>query len=133
MALLLATAMLFAGGVAAQAVPGKCDLGYSCLWMERTYEGTSYGTERSKTKVADWLYKLGNSAGANGRACDHTRYYESWSYTTGNPSGKYFTLYSEHRIGSNYRDPNLSNGAGFDGTGINWANRVGAVAHMKCS
>lgn len=40
---------------------------------------------------------------------------------------------SEHRIRSNYRDPNLSNGGGFDGTGMNWANRAGTVAHMKCS
>lgn len=132
-ATMLAIAVLISGGVAAQAGAGKCDLSYSCLWLDRSYDGKSYGTARTKTQVtAAALRKEASSAGANGQTCAGTRFYEGWNLINGNPKGKYFTLFSETLLKKNYRDPNLSNGAGTDGVGINWEDRVDAIQHIDC-
>lgn len=121
-------------GVSSAAIAGteNCSAGYSCLWSGTSYDGSVYGTARNATEVADWLREDGESASANGASCKSTRFYDKWSWVSGAPAGSYFTLDSKTLVGSNYRDPNLANGVGYDGAGINWANKVGAVKHVAC-
>ncbi|AWE43217.1 hypothetical protein DDD63_11210 [Actinobaculum sp. 313] len=124
----LATLMLLSGlslaAPAAQAAPG-CASGWACVWQSYSYTGqwaaaksdgplsvTSDKNGVAKTKSA--------SAWANGRLCKHSYFQDG--------KGKSFRLDSEQLVRTNYRDPNLSNGAG-KGTyaGENWNDRVRSV------
>jgi len=124
----LATLMLLSGlslaAPAAQAAPG-CTLGWACVWRDANYGGPWAAApadgflSKASDKGGTAKYQS-NSAWANGNACHRT------SFRTGSRNGdKFFILDSETRVGSNYRDPNLANGAGRgDYSGENWKNRV---------
>lgn len=124
----LATLMLLSGlslaAPAAQADSG-CASGWACVWNRYSYTGAWAANDRdgalritsdkagvAKTKSA--------SAWANGKNCYQTYFYDS--------AGQYFILDSEQVRGYNYRDPNLSNGAGTGRyAGQNWNDRVRRV------
>lgn len=65
-----------------------------------------------------------SSAAANGNLCYRTRFYDY----AGGASGSYFELYSQTMVNSNYRDPNLRNGAGIGmHRDQNWNDRVSYI------
>ncbi|SPT75924.1 Uncharacterised protein [Arcanobacterium haemolyticum] len=67
----------------------------------------------------------GKSAAANGATCRKTRFYD---YTWGN-SGSILILHSKRC--NEYRDPDLSNGAGVgDYAHENWENRVSRITYV---
>lgn len=77
--------------------------------------------------VHESINNQGKSAAANGATCKKTRFYD---YTWGN-SGSFFILHSESIVGTNYRDPDLSNGAGVgDYAHENWENRVSRITYV---
>lgn len=94
----------------------SCALGWACIWKNSNYGGTWDANQY------DGIVSMttSNSAWANGNSCYRT------SFRTGpfdyNP---YFILDSQTKIKTNYRDPNLTNGAG---TGPyksqNWKDRI---------
>jgi len=123
----LAAILCFGGmgiiGPAAQAGTGACTLGYACLWQNNDYNGTDYGKLYNGSVVSTMDNKA-SSAASNGKTCSKTRFYDS-----SNGTGKYFELSSQYLVGSNYRDPNLSNGAGVGPySGENWSDRVSYIA-----
>ncbi len=130
--LLLAGLSVTGAGVA-QASDGLCASGYACGYDGYSYGDPYYGTSYTER---NWnLASFGNVAGsvsANGASCKYTRYYKSWNYITNHVYGDYFTMYSRQLMGYNYRDPNLTNGAGYDGTG-NWDNTIEGTLFTGCS
>lgn len=118
--------MAFSGS--AQAA-GDCDLGYACGYENASYGGASYGTARTTTPWTS-LINRASSASANGASCENANYYDTYSSLTGNISGFAFTLNSRSLMAANYRDPNLSNGAG--GSGSNWNDRIEATTFTGC-
>lgn len=116
------TPLTVSTGIGPQASYPGCDLGWACVWGGSDYSGgwaaanypgpfTAWSTATAKTTH--------NSAGANGNLCDYARYY-NWD------SSKFFDLQSAHASGGlQSRDPNLANGAGFNGNASeNWQNKV---------
>ena len=107
----------------ASAGTGACQLGYACIWEHNDYEGLSYG-KRYNGPVVSSINNMASSATANGNLCHRTRYYDY----AGGPSGSYFELYSQTMVNSNYRDPNLRNGAGIGAyRDQNWNDRVSYI------
>ncbi|GIG19695.1 hypothetical protein Cch01nite_04190 [Cellulomonas chitinilytica] len=95
----------------AQAYDGLCDSGYMCLYTDAGYGGTLRGFSNSKLSFAGgaWLNDKTSSASANGGSC-HRSYYinrDDWVLNDG-----YFYLNSRQLDNMNYRDPDLTNGAG---------------------
>lgn len=128
---LIATGFVLAWSAPAQAGTENCSTGWSCVWEHKVYEG-KVGAVTLNKNVVPYVSNMGSSAAANGQTCRSTRFYETWSVWNQNVSGSYFTLDSKVLVGSNYRDPNLSNGAGYDGVGQNWEDRVSGIWHVKC-
>lgn len=94
----------------------SCALGWGCLW-----QGSNYSGKWAANQYDGFVNTtVSNSAWANGNSCHRT------SFRTGSGStNHFFILDSQTRIGSNYRDPNLSNGAGRGQySGENWKDRV---------
>lgn len=100
-------------GVAAPSYAGTedCMKGWACIWEDRSYEGSSYGTSWT-VKYFDKLRNKASSAAANGASCSATTFYTDWNIFSGGVKGHSFTLNSKTLIGHGFRDPNLSNGAG---------------------
>ncbi|MGV9182753.1 peptidase inhibitor family I36 protein [Arcanobacterium canis] len=112
--------------VPASAGTGECKLGYACLWENRSFDGRSYGKNRDGA-VTPSMNNRASSAAANGNVCYATRFYDY-----ANPvGGGFFILWSETKKGKNYKDPNLSNGAGWDVYGNlvkdNWEDRISYI------
>ncbi|WP_338022167.1 peptidase inhibitor family I36 protein [Arcanobacterium pluranimalium] len=118
----------------ASAGTGNCKAGASCLWTQNDYNGGFAYNEDHSSPVYSGINNRANSVVANGASCPVTAFYD---YRDGN-SGSYFMLYSRTRIGSNYQDPNLSNGAGVgpeeypEWASENWSNRISRVTYMHC-
>lgn len=94
----------------------SCALGWGCIWKNNNYGGT--WDARQYNGVVSMT--TSNSAWANGNSCHRT------SFRTGPfDNNPYFILDSQTRIGTNYRDPNLANGAGTGPyNGQNWKDRI---------
>jgi len=73
-----------------------------------------------------------DSVSVNGAQCKYTVFYRTWHIWDSRPIGKAFTLYSRQLMGMNYRDPNLSNGAGFDSNGSDVRNDIEATEFTGC-
>ncbi|WP_250442643.1 peptidase inhibitor family I36 protein [Actinotalea sp. C106] len=121
-------------GSPASAAVAPCPSGYACGWDSTSYSGTYFASALNKT---NWGRQgFGNraeSAAANGASCQFTRFYKSWNIVTNDVYGDYFTLYSRQLLGSNYQDPNLSNGAGYDSAGEgSYANTLEAHWFTGC-
>lgn len=129
-------ALATVGGVAQSASAATAPSGYACgydLNQGWSAGGDYYCTQKN---MSNWwgtgMNNRSSSAAANGASCKYTRYYKSWDFTTDSVYGSYFTLYSEQLMGSNYRDPDLSNGAGFDGAGQNFNNTIEGTWFTGC-
>ncbi|WP_448062439.1 peptidase inhibitor family I36 protein [Cellulomonas hominis] len=124
--------LLLGLGVApAQAGTGLCDSGYACVYQDLSYDGGLYGSAQNTTSFwgnLKWNDKA-TSASVNGAGCRSTRFHE---HADSRPYGAYFTLNSRQLVGSNYRDPDLRNGAGYDGTGVNWNDRISGFQFVDC-
>ena len=133
---MLASLLMGTGVTAAQAGTGYCALGSACAWKDASYEGGLHRTEINISLYWDvWFNDVTTSVAANGRSCNYTRFYaDTYLTVRGNDagSGNWFTLYSKTRMGQNYQDPNLTNGAGFDGTGTDWNDKVSAITFTGC-
>lgn len=105
----------------------ECSSGYACIWEHDSYSG-QYHFRSVTSGDYTTLSNAASSAGANGTECARTRFYD----LAGHTSGDYFTLYSATQVGTNYQDPNLTNGVGFDGAGENWDNRVSSHLFVGC-
>ncbi|MFI9486977.1 hypothetical protein ACIG47_11355 [Promicromonospora sp. NPDC052451] len=123
--LMIGAAFGFTFGAMGVASAAECGSGYTCIWQNNDYGG-DYNA-RSINSGDFSLNNAASSAGANGATCRTSRFYDG----TGQ-SGSYFTLSSAQLVGSNYQDPNLSNGVGNDGAGINWDNRVSSYQFLNC-
>jgi hypothetical protein len=119
------TAVGLTTGLAGVANAAECGAGYTCIWQNNDYAG-SYNW-RSYTSGNFSLSNAASSAGANGQSCTWSRFYDGVGQ-----SGGWFTLYSATRVGSNYQDPYLANGVGYDGAGVNWDNRVSSYLFLNC-
>lgn len=105
-AAILSTLAISGAAISAQAA--TCQSGYACFFADLSYTGTRW------TKAANSGNLRGSAANnqatsiaANGGQCYATRFYDS-----GDLGGSYLILWSEQIKGSNYRDPDLRNGAG---------------------
>jgi hypothetical protein len=105
--------------------------GYMCGYDGQTYAGSNYCLANDTVHWTAFANKA-SSAAANGANCEYSRYWSGWNIITGEPEHDYFTLYSEQMTHRNYRDPNLSNGAGFDGAGTNFNNTIEASQFLMC-
>ncbi len=115
----------------ASAGTENCSRGYACGWDSLTYEGTSFGSTYTEGWWSPFLNRA-SSVAANGTTCKSTRFYKSWNHMTGHVYGDYFTLHSKTLVGSNFRDPDLRNGAG-DRTGeTGWDNTIEATKFVLC-
>lgn len=118
---------------AAQAGDGLCASGYACGYDSISYDGAAMGTQKGSSNWANNGFSdRADSASTNGAACKYTDFYDTWGLLDSVPSGMLFTLYSRQKVGSNYRDPNLSNGAGFNSAGTDIRNRIGASVFWGC-
>ncbi len=135
---LILTGVLGAGMIVplasvATAGDGLCDSGFACGYDSTSYNGAMFGTAQN---LSDWKNQgFGNradSVSANGAQCRYTVYYRTWHWWDSRPIGKAFTLYSRQLEGRNYRDPNLSNGAGYDSDGSDVRNDIEATEFTGC-
>ncbi|TBW20871.1 hypothetical protein EZJ44_08055 [Arcanobacterium bovis] len=125
---LAATSLVVAAPIAS-AGTGACPLGASCVWIHYNYDGIAGENYSHSSPVHASRDNNTKSAAANGKSCYATHFYD---YRWGN-SGSYFTLYSKYMKGSNYQDPNLSNGAGVGPyANENWADRISRVTYDGC-
>ncbi len=101
---------LVAPTVPAVAGTEDCMKGYACQWTGLNYDGSGYGSAR---EYGLWSPRnVARSVAANGGECKETWFYKSWNFSTGYPYGDYFRLNSKSLTGTNFRDPDLRNGAG---------------------
>lgn len=127
---ILAATGTFVIAAPAQAAPkGYCDLGFSCVYRNEAYGGSSYGTAQARYFLkSSGMSNVASSVSANGKNCKQTHYYDA----TDKPAKMIFN--SRYRVGSAFRDPVLSNGGGL---GIyskqNWDNRISLIIHTSCS
>lgn len=118
---------------AAQAGTGLCNSGFACGYDKTNYDGDMYGTAKNSY---DWklvgFANRADSVSVNGASCKYTDFYDTWHWWDTAPIGKLFTLYSRQLMGSNYRDPNLANGAGYNSSGKDIRNRIDATVFWGC-
>ncbi len=118
-----ATILAVAGLGITSSAAASCTLGDACTWTSSSYTGTqsSYGYDQWTTT------NYSNSVWARGYLCEKT------SFRTGNSSSdSYFTLYSHYHYGKNYRDANLSDGAGFGPyNSQNWKDKIRYVRFFE--
>ncbi len=127
----IAVGTLGVGASVASAADSNCPLGAACAFDGYAYSGPTVVTAYNNTNLWGTSYNDdASSAAANGRNCKYSRFYADTTYSSGG-SGPYFTLYSKYKLGYNYQDPDLSNGAGYNGSG-NWDNRVSAIEFAGC-
>ncbi|WP_346727644.1 peptidase inhibitor family I36 protein [Mobiluncus mulieris] len=113
-------------GISVRQATG-CPRGYACLWQYKDYRGYPWNTSSHRATVGGNLNNNSNSAAANGR-CKKTYFYDNDDLT-----GHYFYLASQHRVGGNYQDPFLRNGAGKGPFAHeNWENRIGSIKFDDC-
>ncbi|MBI9115721.1 peptidase inhibitor family I36 protein [Sanguibacter suaedae] len=129
-ALLASGLVAMTGTTSASAATGDCASGYACVWEHPQFGGRYFGTAKSKAALTS-LINVASSAAANGASCRYTRFYDDRTLNN-EPSGSYFTLYSKQLMGSNYRDPDLRNGAGLDGAGRNFDDTIEGVWFTGC-
>lgn len=135
---LLAVGILLAGMMgatmqSAAAGDGLCDLGFSCIYKDLSYNGGVLGSAQSSKSLwgnLSWNDQA-TSLSANGQTCKYTNYYEHASDTNGAPYGDAITMYSRTLMGTNYRDPDLRNGAG-NRAGEPWNDRISGFTHWGC-
>ena len=120
-----ATTQETASAVTPLATYPGCTLGWACVWQYNDYGG-GWAAAPSNGPFKKWSVdgaRTGhNSAGANGNASKYSRYWNS-------EGTKYFDLRSASWSGTAAtRDPNLANGAGFNGQSNEaWKNRIRTV------
>jgi hypothetical protein len=108
----LAVTVAFVGVGIAPASAYTCNSGMMCLWKDRSYSGTIIGRSGTVGSLGGTaLDNAASSAATNGKSCRKTWWAGGYTNPTWDAYG--FALWSEQLTGSNYRDPNLSNGAGF--------------------
>lgn len=129
----LAIGLALPAATAANAGDGLCASGYACGYDSVDYNGDYYGTAKDSF---DWALvgfsDRADSASVNGRVCKYTDFYDTWHSWDSAPIGKLFTLYSRQIMKSNYRDRDLSKGAGYNSSGTDIRNRVGATVFWGC-
>lgn len=109
-----------------------CGSGYACGYEHLSFDGGMFGSAMSEFNWGSVGFgNTATSVSANGGSCKYTRYYVSWDPIFGKPSGTYFTLNSRQLVGTNYRDPDLRNGAG-DKPGINFNDDIEATKFTGC-
>ncbi|QFU99828.1 hypothetical protein KDY119_03364 [Luteimicrobium xylanilyticum] len=128
----VATTIGAVGLSASAAGAATAPSGYMCGYEDQTYAGHDYCVSLDTVHWAAFP-NTASSAAANGKNCSWSRYWSGWGRLTQAPAGDHFTLYSEVKVGENYRDPNLSNGAGFDGAGINFNDTIESSEFLKCA
>ncbi|WP_164984152.1 peptidase inhibitor family I36 protein [Oerskovia turbata] len=138
LAAVLLAAVFGLGGVAAAQAATPCYSGTACLWQHSGYGGTKYSVS------ANWgsyyntvMLNAASSAAANGAGCKKTRFYEDVNAGEDVTRPWYFQLYSQQRLGYNYQDPDLKNGAGIGGWpsgpgGNGWNDTVEGWRFVEC-
>ena len=107
----------------------NCQLGAACLWSDYDFNGFKAWNEDPESQVHPSIDNKSKSAAANGASCSATYFYDFYRGRT----GSYFILNSKTRIGTNFRDPDLSNGAGIGKYRYqNWENRVSNITFSDC-
>ena len=132
-AAVLATGLAIPLATASDAGDGLCDSGFACGYDSTSYDGAVFGTAKN---LSDWgtqgFANRAESVSVNGAECKYTVFYRTWHWWDSRPIGKAFTLYSRQLMKKNYRDPNLSNGAGYDSDGSSVNNDVEATEFTGC-
>lgn len=131
----LAAVVLAAGAglvpAAGAQAAGDCWSGYACGYEHLDYTGAVYGTALTTQRWSSGDFaNVATGASANGASCKATRFYRSYDYTKLQPYGDYFTLQSQQRVGSNWKDPDLRNGAG--GSSGDWNDDIEATRFVLC-
>jgi hypothetical protein len=117
----LVMAMVAAAPASAVSSP---DVGYACVWVghsgwksgAKASCGSGKPTPDNTEYYGSFTIKTNDSAWANGKSCFYTRFGISTVIPEDVTTKGTFTLYSQYKAGYNYRDPDLTNGAGFDST-----------------
>lgn len=116
------TAML---GIAPASAAG-CDLGYTCQWQGEQYTGTSWGNSIVAQNWGLGQYDTASGVHAHGRDCKATTYYKGPDFTDIN-----FTINSQ-KVGGNFKDPYLKNGAGTQ-PGVDFDNNLSSYSFINCA
>lgn len=120
------------GASAAYAGDGLCNAGYMCIYKNEVYDVVKGTAKSSMDLWGDGWNDIASSVSVNGTSCRYSIFYEHTSGSYG--YGETFTMYSRTLMGYNYRDPALSNGAGFDGVNEgSWDNRISYAQFSFCS
>lgn len=117
-------------GVPNANAAANCGTGYACIWQDNNYTGQHYWKQvRQAQAVPSTINNMASSAAANGGTFPCTYFYD-FAYQN---SGSFFVLWSRTLKATNYQDPNLSNGAGFQANyNENWDNRVSRIVFGAC-
>lgn len=116
---------------AAQAGDGLCASGHMCIYVDLSYDGTMRGFSNNRLSWEGYaLNNTATSTSANGGTCSRSYYWDA-----GNWSGDYFYLNSRTLVGSNYRDPDLRNGAGVGtwSAGHNADDKISSANFSSCA
>lgn len=121
-----------APGASAAAGDGLCDSGYNCIYKDLSYQGGVLGSKKiSKSLWGNFAWNdKATSVSANGASCRLSNFYENARASDGAPSGDSFQIYSRSLMGSNFRDPDLRNGAG--NRTDNWNDRISGFTFSGC-
>lgn len=118
--------------VPASAGDGLCAKGYVCGYEHLDFEGGMFGTQKV---TANWasqgFHNRATSVSVNGGTCKYTDFYTSWNILTNSPGGGTFRLFSRTLMKTNYRDPDLRNGAG-DKPGVSFDDNIDATRFTGC-
>ena len=133
-ALLSAGLLLSVGAVVGVATPatavntGDCPKGYWCAWWDIGYSNLLGQRSETTWNMSPTANDQASAIAANGGFCKATRFYEHT-----NRGGKYIELYSQSLKGTNYKDPDLRNGAGISPYATeNWNDRISSVMFTQC-
>lgn len=107
---LVVAALLLGLGAQPAAAKVPCHDTYHCLWIDTQADGLRDQWDEPSTELGGHPFNNeGSSAEAQGTSCWHSNFYNNSNQLT---SGKHFVLYSYNLAFKNYRDYNLTNGAG---------------------
>lgn len=128
----LVGAALAMGVTPATAGDGLCSTGYVCGYDHPSYDGALFGTQKV---TSNWNYQgfgdRASSVSANGATCKYSTFHKDWNILWNAPSGDSFQLYSRTLLKTNYRDPDLRNGAG-NRPGVDFDDKISGTTFTGC-
>ncbi len=133
-AMILAAGIVWGGAAApASAGDGSCSSGYTCMWADLSWNGTTVGYSSTWMTFAGTRFAnmdaQTTSASANGASCA-----KSYFYDHGKPSSSKnsFFLWSKSFNPGAHKDSDLRDGVGLPGGQGDWNDRIRSSNFLDC-